>query len=353
MSDAEARSSTQCVEPGCTFDADGVCLEGFAAGKGCPYKSQPTEGDTPESATELNAPSDSWILLPDGYELSLDSTADITRASEAKVVVVAGESAAGKTTLITCIFEHFSVGTYGDQQFAWSDTVLAFERACYPSRISSEADEAETERTKRLTPRFFHLRVQSEIGKLTDLLLTDMSGEVYRRVVDNQENATSLGRFIRRADCFVLLLDGKRLASKELRQDGFRRGLLLLEALLQAQVLSKSCPVRVLIAKYDLLVPEKDNENTVKFIEYVEAEYKKFGAEHFSDFRVSRISAKENPSLDYGFGVEPLFSEWVTADRPELTVDFLADVKELPNERESIDYLWRQLGREKNDSIGA
>ena len=349
MSDAETRSSNLCVEPGCTFDTDGVCLEGFVAGKGCPYKSQQTEGDPPESATEPNALSDGWILLPDGYELSLDSTADITRASEAKVVVVAGESEAGKTTLITCIFEHFSVGAYGGQQFAWSDTVLAFERACYPSRISSEGEEAETERTKRLIPRFFHLQVRSEAGKLTDLLVTDMSGEVYRRVVDNQENATSLGRFIRRADFFVLLLDGKRLASKELRQDGFRRGLLLLEALLQAQVLSKMCPVRVLIAKYDLLVPEEANENTIKFIEYVEAEYKRFGAKHFSDFTVSRISSrpKKNSSLDYGFGVDSLFSEWVTTDRPEVNVDFLADVKEIANERESIKYLWRQLRQQE------
>ena len=349
MSDVETQSSRRCVEPGCTFDTDGVCLEGFPAAKGCPYKSQPSEGEASESTSEPDTPSDGWVLLPDGYELSLEATANITRATEAKVIVVAGESAAGKTTLLTCIFEHISEGVYAGQQFAWSDTVLAFERACYPSRISSEAEEPETERTKRLIPRFFHLQVKSEAGKLTDLLLTDMSGEVYRRVVDNQENATSLGGFIRRADFFVLLLDGKRLASKELRQDGFRRGLLLLEALLQAHVLSKMCPVRVLIAKYDLLVPEQDNENIVKFIEYVEAEYKRFGTEHFSDFKVSRISSrpKENSSLDYGFGVEPLFSEWVTADRAELNVDFLADVKELPNERESINYLWRQLGRQK------
>lgn len=352
MSDVETQASRRCLEPGCTFDTDGVCLEGFPAAKGCPYKSQPSEGEASESTSEPDTPPDGWVLLPDGYELSLETTANITRATEAKVIVVAGESEAGKTTLLTCIFEHISEGVYAGQQFAWSDTVLGFERACYPSRISSEAEEPETERTKRLIPRFFHLQVKSEAGKFTDLLLTDMSGEVYRRVVDNQENATSLGGFIRRADFFVLLLDGKRLASKELRQDGFRRGLLLLEALLQAQVLSKMCPVRVLIAKYDLLVPERNNENIVKFIEYVEAEYTRFGTEHFSDFKVSRISAKENSSLDYGFGVEPLFSEWVTADRPELNVDFLADVKELPDERESINYLWRQLGRQKNDSIG-
>ena len=348
MSDAETQTLRRCVEPGCTFDTDGVCLEGFPAAKGCPYKSQPADDDISESVTESNIPSDNWILLPDGYELSLESTADITRAAEAKVVVVAGEFAAGKTTLITCIFEHFSEGAYAGQQLAWSDTVLAFERACYPSRISSEAEQAETERTKRLTPRFFHLQLQSEPGKLTDLLVTDMSGEVYRRVLDNQENATSLG-FIRRANCFVLLLDGKRLASKELRQDGFRRGLLLLEALLQAQVLSRLCPVRVLIAKYDLLVPEEGNENTIKFIEYVEAEYGNFGAQHFADFKVSRISSrpKKNSPLDYGFGVDSLFSEWVTADRPGVNVNFLADVKELANERESMKYLWRQLRQQE------
>lgn len=346
MSDAETQSSRQCVEPGCTFDTDGVCLEGFPSAKGCPYKTQAAENEISESATEPNAASDAWISLPDGYELGLESTAYITRATEAKIIVVAGEAEAGKTTLITCIFEHFSEGVYAGHNFAWSDTVLAFERACYPSRISSEAEKAETERTKRLTPRFFHLQLKNGAGKLIDLLITDMSGEVYRRVLDNQENALNL-RFMTRADFFVLLLDGERLGSKELRQDGFRRGLLLLEALLQAGVLSTECPVRVLIAKYDLLVPEEADANTTKFIEYVEAEYKKFGAKHFLNFQISRISSrpKENSSLDYGFGVEPLFSEWVTSERPQPVADFLTHVKSLPNERESIKYLWRQLGQ--------
>jgi hypothetical protein len=340
-----------CVQPGCTFDDDGVCLEGIPKGVNCPHRTPVTEGDAEE--TDSTVPSlvaEAWISLPDGYELTFDSTGLITRASEAKVVVLAGEPDAGKTTLVTCIFEHFSKGMYAGQRVAWSETVLAFERICYRSRISSDAENADTERTKGLTPRFFHLQLQNkESGKFTDLLVTDVSGEAYRRALDSQEDALRL-QFIKRADVFVLLLDGERLKSKESRQDTFQRSLLLLKALLQAEVLSHGCTVRVLIAKYDLLVPQDVDANTTQFIEHVEAEYNKFGTEHFSDFQISRISSrpKTGSSLKYGFGVEPLFAKWVDAEASEGVPDFRADASPSPNERESAIFLWRQLGQKTN-----
>lgn len=341
-----------CVQPGCTFDSDGICLEGFPAGKNCPHRMQPVAASTDELSEvtgESTSKTETWVSLPDGYELSLESTASITRAYEAKVVVIAGEADAGKTTLISCIFEQFSEGPYAAHTLAWSDTILAFERICYRSRISSEADSADTERTTGLSPGFFHLQLRSENKNLSNLLVTDISGEAYRRALNNQEDALNL-RFITRADFFVLLVDGERLASKELRQDGFRRGLLLLGALLQAKVLLPECPVRILIAKYDLLTPTDVDENTAKFVEYVEAEYQRFGSEHFPDFKVLHIASrpKKGSTLAYGFGVEPLLSEWLKAEGPETIIDFGAENKPLASERESAKYLWRRLGQKVN-----
>jgi hypothetical protein len=204
-------------------------------------------------------------------------------------------------------------------------------------------------------PRFFHLQLQnSESGKLTDLLVTDVSGEAYRRAIDNHEDVLNLG-FVRRADFFVLLLDGERLASKEHRQDGFRRGLLLLEALLQARVLSPECPVRVLIAKYDLLMPEEVDGNTTEFTRFVEAEYKRFGSEHFANFQLFRISSrpKGGSTLKYGFGVESQLFEWVNAENPVTVADCMAGAEPLPNERESVSYFWRQLGKKANVNTDA
>lgn len=353
MTETENSTLLGCVQPDCTFDVDGVCLEGIPKGEGCPHRKRLAEDDSEDIADSAEEPpqaAEQWIPLPDGYELTFDSTAPITRASEAKVVVLAGEPDAGKTTLVSCIFEKFSEGMYAGQRVAWSDTVLAFERICYRSRISSEAERADTERTKGLSPRFFHLQLQNkDSGKLKDLLVTDVSGEAYRRALDSQEEAVRL-QFIKRADVFVLFLDGERLKSKELRQDTFQRSLLLLNTLLQAKVLSSECALRVLIAKYDLLLPQEVDANTTTFLERVEAEYKKVGSEHFRDFQISRISSRPQigSSLEYGFGVESLVSEWVDSESNEVAPDFRADASPSPNERESAIYLWRRLGQKTN-----
>jgi hypothetical protein len=350
VAEIEASTPLRCVQPGCTFDVDGICLEGIPKGVGCPHRIQSSEGDSEDIAHSTAQPSqaaETWISLPDGYELTFDTTAAITRASEAKVVVLAGEPDAGKTTLVTCIFEQFSEGVYAGQRVAWSDTVLAFERICYLSRVSSQAEHADTERTKGLSPRFFHLQLQNtKTGKLKDLLVTDVSGEAYRRALDNQEEALTL-QFIKRADVFVLFLDGERLKSRELRQDTFQRSLLLLNTLLQAKVLSPECAVRVVVAKYDLLLPDAVDANTTEFIERVEAEYKEFGSEHFRDFKISRISSRPRvgSSLEYGFGVEQLVVDWVDSEPSEVAPDFRPDASPSLNERESVIYRWRQLGR--------
>jgi hypothetical protein len=327
------------------------CLEGIPKGENCPHRTQLSEAD---AANLISVPpsqnTEAWIPLPDGYELTFDSTGIITRASQAKVVVFAGEPDAGKTTLVTCIFEHFSNGIYAGQRLAWSDTVLAFERICYRSRISSEGEKAETERTTGLSPRFFHLQLQNkESEQFKDLLITDVSGEAYRRALDSQDDAIKL-QFIKRADVFVLFLDGEKLKSKDYRQDTFQRSLLLLNALLQAKVLTPSCAVRVVIAKYDLLVPEEVDANTTQFLERVEAEYKKFGPEQFNDFETSRISSrpKMGSSLKYGYGVEALFAGWLDLERSEVVPDFRADTSPSRNEREAAMYLWRQLGQKTN-----
>ena len=196
MTDIENSAPLRCVQPGCTFDVDGICLEGIPAGKDCPHRIRANEHDQEDVAgrpTESSETVESWPSLPDGYELNFDSTAYITRSSDARVVVLAGEPDAGKTTLVTCIFEQFSEGMYAGQKVAWSDTVLSFERICYRSRVSSEAERPDTERTKGLSPRFFHLQLQNkESGKLKDLLVTDVSGEAYRRALDSQEDALKL-----------------------------------------------------------------------------------------------------------------------------------------------------------------
>lgn len=346
MVTTENPNQLRCVQPGCTFDTDGKCLEGIPKGEGCPHRvssaqqaPQADDGDSPR--VEDTVPTD-WLGLPDGYELSITAAQRITVATEPAIVVLAGEPDSGKTTLLAALFEKFSEGAYCDFRFAGSETLLAFERACFLSRTSSGRDEPDTERTKGTAPRFFHLLLQrvSEPSCADDLMIADVSGEAYKRALNTSADA-SLLEFVKRGDRFVLLLDGKRLQSKELRQDVFHRAKLLLRSLGEANVLTKRSSVRVAVSKFDLLQPEVCDANTREFVEYVRIELERFGKERFDDFAVIEIASRPQTGseLPYAYGIDRLLNEWMN----KIAVPYVAPTFPRPHTdlREAELYLWR------------
>jgi len=353
-----------CQQPGCSFPQDGTCLEGLADPLQCPHlvslstvgghesgsspEQQADEIDAAGGEIEEDVSTDNWLPLPDGYELDIAEARRITGGQEARVVVLAGEPAAGKTTFIACLYEKFCEGPFSSLQFKGSNTLLAFERACHLSRTSSEAEEADTQPTKGLDPRFFHLVVRDEGANENDhhILLTDVSGEAYQRATNYTEDAKKLS-FIRRADAFLLLLDGKRLASKLERQEVFGRGLLLLRSLTEASMLDHTSSVRVAISKFDLLQPQVVDENTIEFLGYVKSELVTYAGQRYKNFEVIEIASRprKGSGLPYAHGLDLLIRGWLKSDPIKTSVPTYP-LSEMPSQgREADLFLWRHFAR--------
>ena len=128
----------------------------------------------------------------------------------------------GKTTLLTSMYESFQDAPFGGYEFAGSATLPGFEQRCHEGRIESEGLGAHTLRTPAAVgASFLHLRLRTEdeSREFSDLLLSDISGELFDRAKDSTDECKALS-FLRRADRLVLLLDGARLANP-----GFGQGL--------------------------------------------------------------------------------------------------------------------------------
>jgi hypothetical protein len=120
--------------------------------------------------------------------------------------------------------------------------------------------------------------------------------------------------------------------------------LLILRSLLQEEVISRGSSVRVAISKVDLLQPATADSNSITFLNSAVADYEKFGTECFDDFGVIKISSspKKGSGLSYAFGLDQLFSEWITVREKKL-VSF-AIPQPTGKEREAQRFLWLQLG---------
>jgi len=104
-----------------------------------------------------------------------------------------------------------------------------------------------TEETK-----YYHLALRSAepTGIRRDVLLSAMSGELFRMAKDSQEDAARL-TFLRRADTIVVLVDGDRLADTARRTSARADAADILESLLDADIVDPNCRVEVVFSKLD------------------------------------------------------------------------------------------------------
>jgi hypothetical protein len=308
----------RCTKEACTAGEDGKCLEGFENLEECPnYETIPPEDegeDRHEDAPEEVVAKTEMVDLPTGTDFSPQTSFVITRASQVRVLVLAGSAGSGKTTLLACIYDSFQKGPFADYLFCGSQTLMGFEERCHLSRIASGRQKADTERTKPTTElRFLHLKVRSaDFNKPPqDLLLSDLSGEIFRLASDSTEECKKLG-VVKRADRLILFIDGKKLSTVDLRQSAFVDSVSLLRSFLDSGMLGKSSLVDVLFSKWDLVKSSEDEVEVKRFVKYVLLEIKRrFGA-RLGGLRFHCVAARpENDILPFAFGVERIFPGWV------------------------------------------
>jgi energy-coupling factor transporter ATP-binding protein EcfA2 len=270
------------------------------------------------------------INLPRGKELSESLALTLARSRPVRWVVVAGPVGSGKTTLLTSLYELFQWNRVPEYMFAGSETFPAFEERCYLSRTASENVEAETARTiYDPVPTYLHLRVAAAKPprRFTDLLLTDVSGEMFEHARDSTGACKEL-TFLRRARNFLLLLDSKRSLLLDKRWAMVEEAKTLLQSCLDSKMLANDCAVRILWSRFDYFMQDGDTSEHKEFRKDVATGFQAAFGHRVTDFKFAEIAARPTraPQLGYGKGVVNLFEEWVTESPQTREMDLLPKI---------------------------
>lgn len=284
-----------------------------------PQPIAPSTASAPPPAPTVLVPAiPDLIDLPTGKELDEIAAQKLRVSRPVRLVVVAGSVGCGKTTLLTSLYELFQWGSVSGYSFAGSNTLPAFERRCYFSRIASERSEPDTERTPFGEVRYLHLRIRPEdLSQEIDFLFTDVSGETFERARDSTTECQRL-TFLRQADHFLLLLDSEKLIVKERRWEVAHDSVTLLRSCLDSGMLEASCLVNVLWTKVDYLEAASGVEHS-RFLSQLEGEIKTDLGSRIGYLSFSRVAARPTRvnGLTFGHGLPELLKYWASASPRE------------------------------------
>ena len=327
-----------CSQKLCTVDTDGACLEGLEV-NACPHYKSNNEVDTESEViaesnenevislieptvtpdqVEIEASIEeetNIIVLHNGKHLTLSDASEIMASSEVRVVVVAGATNSGKTTMLTSLYEKFLEGPFSGFSFASCKTLAGYEERCHHSRISSERATPTTARTRYSDDvQLLHLEVKSlnSPNDRWNVLFTDIAGERFESASKRQDDCERLD-IISRADHFVLLIDCERLIHPEKRQEAVSMPERLMTRCLQGEMLGSNSLVDIVFTKIDLIMAlnEVETLNNV-----VKSQKERFASKFESQVKRLRfvdVAARpeQGSTIEFGFGLENLLTEWI------------------------------------------
>lgn len=303
-----------------------------------PKPVEPTPAPAPTTAPKV-------IDLPAGKELDDAGAAKLQAARLVRLIVVAGPPGAGKTTLVTSLYELFQKKPVGKIAFAGSSTLPAFERRCHISRTASERSVPDTERTPHGEVRYLHLRVGAEDLRHNplDLLFTDVSGESFERARDSISECQQLG-FLKMADHFLLLMDCEKLIDRVKRWDAANDSMVLLQSCLDSGMLGNNCFVNVLWTKYDLVGAAGDGTHDA-FLQKISDEFRKKFEARVGRLTFTKVAARPMgvDSLEFGFGIPELLKEWSNDSPRDRAMNLIPE--DTAGSRESEKFLTRHLNK--------
>jgi energy-coupling factor transporter ATP-binding protein EcfA2 len=291
------------------------------------------------------APAPKVVDLPSGKELDDAGAAKLQAARLVRLIVVAGPPGAGKTTLVTSLYELFQKKPVGKIAFGGSGTLPAFERRCHISRTASERSVPDTERTPYGEVRYLHLRVGSDDLRHNplDLLFTDVSGESFERARDSISECQQLG-FLKMADHFLLLMDCEKLIDRVKRWDAANDSMALLQSCLDSGMLGNNCFVNVLWTKYDFVEAAADSTHE-QFFEKTINEFKTRFGTRVSRLTFTKVAARPMgvDNLEFGYGIPELLKEWSNDSPRDRAMNLIPE--DTAGSRESEKFLTRHLDK--------
>lgn len=257
-----------------------------------------------------------WERLPQADLLSIEEAEELLRWRPTNIVTVIGERDAGKTTLITEIYERYLRGPFAGRKFAHSRTLLGFERKGFLARLKSGGPKADTERTSKAEGlKFFHLGLVSEHGARTDLLISERAGESYREA---RSDPTKSRDFVElaKARTLVFVLDGERVALDKTRNEAFAAVRGLVRAFSDAGSVSTQAEMQIVTTKFDLL-KRPGLEHAIEALTAFEERMVQANTTRFVRVSCSRVAARaETEEFGPAWGVAEVMQAWLDPPTP-------------------------------------
>lgn len=228
------------------------------------------EDSKPTTPTEapVSAGKSNVLHIYPGDELTPQEARHITYSVPVVLIVLAGDSQSGKTSLLSALYESYQSGPFAGYSFAGSRTLLGFERICHGGRLYSGRSIPATERTTNMDVfRYMHLRLSRD-STFTDCLFADISGELYQEM---RKSTVECQRHqeLCRADHFVLIIDGKKVSQQETRDLAVDNAHALLRRCVDSHLLGAHSNVTVLMSKWDELLASLGQQAATTLMENI------------------------------------------------------------------------------------
>jgi hypothetical protein len=317
---ADSAQQITCRKIDCQVASTGKCADGHDPLASCPnYGNHPIESsdayDGELDSTESATIGPGRIQLPAGDALTSDEVDQFLRWRDGTFVCIIGDSHSGKTTLISALYDRFLRGDFAGLGFAGSRSLVALERRSHHGRVDSGRLSPETAHTSLQDGlRYFHfaLVASGDPTKRTDLLLSDRSGEMYRKARDNAAEVKKLPE-IGQANRVVLLLDGGRAANPVERHGALQSVRQSLRVLLDNGGIDGTSIVQIVTTKVDLISASAEapscRDSISAFCQRLTTDFgTRLGSLSFHD-----IAARDpTGGLAAAHGLNSLLQDWTT-----------------------------------------
>ncbi len=274
----------------------------------------PTDAQIADAASGTEKADLDWVELPSSDALTEITSQQVLFSAQCSRVLLVGAVGSGKTSILTGIYERLCRGSLEGWTFVGSSTLIGFEKRCWEGRTNSGGNRDQIGRTSLQSDDYLlHLHVANAQARRINLLMADLSGEVFKEIKYHPGAAGALP-ILQAADHLTIVVDGARLADPRERQVAINDGVAALRACVAFGRLRDGVAIELVIAKWDAAVAaELDmpwaNEYVFDALRRVVEGDRPVGA---------FVTASRPTSGDFelGTGVANLVTAWAELPRP-------------------------------------
>lgn len=259
------------------------------------------EGDVTVRAEEepVSKKDEDYVYVYRSKALNQEELFRFSAREDVKQVLVAGPYSSGKTTLIVMLYYLFLEGYNHTLRFAGSMTLEGFKSRSKKLRLSSGEAKPLVDRTSRSEQdRYLHLALMDESGRKGNLILTDISGELF-----SSEYMDDLSELYGDCENVILTVDGEKLQDPMQKRNEIFQSINLLKQLLNSGIVTKRSKLQIVCTKRDLI---EEGLSPPKTIDYLKTQRERIIKDYTTEVSSLEFHLISALKLDHGATSESL-----------------------------------------------